>query len=145
VHDAHTGAAAVRREPSAVKPARAPPPLKPPEVTRPEFIVDVPTQMEPVKIEHRRDFGVARQSILPTDRAAPLYHHVVTRAEIEQSGVTNMAEFLTTVPGYSGEGAEPLQATADLTFSGNANIQVGSFLKLRGWDSQHTAVLLNGR
>ncbi|MES2694851.1 MAG: TonB-dependent receptor plug domain-containing protein, partial [Verrucomicrobiota bacterium] len=102
-------------------------------------------EMEPVRIEQTRDFGITTQSILRADRTAALYHHIATRADIEQSGVTNMAEFVTTLPGYSGEGAEALQATADLTFLGGANVYAGSFLKLRGWDAQHTTVLLNGR
>ncbi|HEY1107596.1 MAG TPA: TonB-dependent receptor plug domain-containing protein, partial [Opitutaceae bacterium] len=104
-----------------------------------------PIQMEQVRIEQRRDFGITTQSILRADPAAPLYHYVATRADIEQAGVTNMAEFLTTVPGFSGEGAEALQATADFTFLGGANVYAGSFLKLRGWDAQHTTALLNGR
>lgn len=137
VQDASTGAYAVRRaRPPPTPTVKAPAPLAEPEA---------PARLEAVRVEQWRDLGVTTQSILPTDRVAPLYHHVVTRSDIEQSGVTNIAEFLTTVPGYSGEGAESLQATADLAYFGNANVYVGSFLKLRGWDSQHTAVLLNGR
>lgn len=104
-----------------------------------------PIEMEQVRIEQRRDYGITTQSILRADPAAPLYHYIATRADIERAGVTNMAEFLTTVPGFSGEGAEALQATADFTFLGGANVYAGSFLKLRGWDAQHTTVLLNGR
>jgi iron complex outermembrane receptor protein len=122
----------------AEKAAPAPLPVKKAEGEEPA------SELPLVKVERRRDFATS-QSILPTGRMAPLYHHVITRAEIDQSGVTTLAEFLTTVPGYSGEGAESLQASADLKLSTGANVYSGSFLKLRGWDSQHTTVLVNGR
>ncbi len=145
VHDNGTGAFAVRR--GVRPPARADVETRPILAAgSPEAGRDLPPmEMEPVRIEQRRDFGVTTQSILRADRSAALYHHVATRADIEQSGVTNMAEFVTTLPGYSGEGAEALQATADLTFLGGANVYAGSYLKMRGWDAQHTTVLLNGR
>lgn len=143
VHDRVANAFSVRRR-------AAPPPGDAkanslPAARDAKAAADPPSPLPEVKVERRRDFGVTTHSILPTTRAAPLYHHVVTRAEIEQSGVTTMAEFLTTVPGYSGEGAESLQASADLSLTGGANVYGGSFLKLRGWDSQHTTVLVNGR
>ena len=103
------------------------------------------TELPAIQVAQRRELGLATPALLPPAPDAALYHHVVTREEIEQSGVTTLAEFLTTVPGYSGEGAEALQSTADLTLTGGANVYGGSFLKLRGWDSQHTAVLVNGR
>lgn len=142
VRDLKTGAYAVRSG------SRGPPPA---EVSGRRGATSAaierarPIEMEQVRIEQRRDFGITTQSILRADPAAPLYHHTATRADIEQAGVTNMAEFLTTVPGFSGEGAEALQATADFTFLGGANVYAGSFLKLRGWDARHTTVLLNGR
>jgi iron complex outermembrane receptor protein len=143
VRDGPSGALAVRRlaapplHPKTQAPSPAPPPGKPAE--------NIPTTLPAMKVERRRFFSATTPSLLPTNRAAPLYYHVVTREEIEQSGVTTMAEFLTTVPGYSGEGAESLQASADLTLTNAANVYGGSFLKLRGWDSQHTTVLVNGR
>lgn len=141
VSDPGTGTYAVRRS----RRATAPPPPAPPALVTKPAAAPPPLEMEPVRIEQRREFGTSTQSILRADRMAALYHHVATRSEIEQSGATNMAEFVTTLPGYSGEGAEALQTTADLTFAGGANVYAGSYLKLRGWDAQHTTVLLNGR
>lgn len=143
VRDSHTGAYAVRR--SARKPTARETAAVPQRGGTAKPAAQLPLAMEPMRIEQKREFGVTTQSILRADRTAALYHHVATREEIEQSGVTNMAEFVTTLPGYSGEGAEALQAAADLTFLGGANIYAGSFLKLRGWDARHTTVLLNGR
>lgn len=141
VGDATTGAYAVRRKAAPVPVPGASPSVSP--GARPVADAE-PTPLPTVKVERQRNAD-ATQSILPTGRLAPLYHHVITRAEIDQSGVTTMAEFLTTVPGYSGEGAESLQASADLKLTNGANVYGGSFLKMRGWDSQHTTVLVNGR
>jgi iron complex outermembrane recepter protein len=144
VPDPRTGAYAVRRvSPRPTLPEKLPPPSAPAASVDPTD--PVPTQLEAVRVEHRRNFGVTTQSIIPVGLQTPLYHHVVNRAQIERSGVTNMAEFVTTIPGYSGEGAEALQKTADFDLGTGATIYTGSFLKLRGWDSKRTAVLLNGR
>ncbi|MCX6955281.1 MAG: TonB-dependent receptor [Verrucomicrobia bacterium] len=141
VRDADTGAYLLRRK--AVPAATEAAPV--PAVSAPKpTAAEPPAALPAVNVERGR-IGDATQSILPTNRIAPLYHHVITRAEIDQSGVTTLAEFLTTVPGYSGEGPESLQASADLKLTTGANVYGGSFLKLRGWDSQHTTVLLNGR
>jgi outer membrane receptor protein involved in Fe transport len=145
VSDPTTGAYAVRRRVAVPSRNEVVAPVKRTRTAAGDPTLAPPLELSPVRIEQRRDLGVTTQSILRADRSAPLYHHVATRDDIEQSGVTSMAEFVTTLPGYSGEGAEALQATADLTFLGGANVYAGSFLKLRGWDAQHTTVLLNGR
>lgn len=144
VRDLKTGAYAVRsgaRNAAAIDVSSASPAVASASAAE----ASRPIEMEQVRIEQRRDYGITTQSILRADPAAPVYHYIATRTDIEQAGATNMAEFLTTVPGFSGEGAEALQATADFTFLGGANVYAGSFLKLRGWDAQHTTVLLNGR
>lgn len=142
LRDDGTGSFAVRRRVASATVSTTKRPSSPGRVLAEE---PPPLEMPAVHIEQRRDFGLTTQSILRADPAAPIYHFVANRADIETSGVTNMAEFVTTLPGFSGEGAEALQSTADLTFQGGANVHAGSYLKLRGWDAQHTAVLLNGR
>lgn len=109
-------------------------------------IVEPPIELETYRVEQRRDAGLVTQSILRTDARAPLYHDVMTRRQVEQLGVTSVAELMTLVAGYSGEGIENVQSSADsAVVDGNVALPSGAFLKLRGFDSMRATVLLNGR
>lgn len=132
-----------RRAPASLTPANTPSrPTPAPEDGKPEE----PLDMEAFQITSRRDAGLIAQSILRTDPDAPIYHQVINRREIESLGVTSIAELMTFVAGYSGEGMENLQTTVNLAFDGaGTTVYSGAFLKLRGFDSSRGAVLLNGR
>ena len=141
VLDAETGAWAVRRvlpPPPATKPQRRAPPLSESS--------EEPVEMDAFSVRNRRDAGLQTQTILRTDAEAPIYHQVITRKQIEGLGVTSVAELMTMVSGYSGEGIENLQSSVNLSLDRSGTVVYsGAFLKLRGFDSTRTAVLLNGR
>lgn len=141
VADAKTGAWAVRRIP-------LPAPKKKPRRTSPHTAEtpDIPIEMDAFAVNTRHDAGIQSQSILRTDAEAPLYHQVITRKQIEASGVTSIAELMTMVAGYAGEGMENLQSSVNLALENGVSFGYrGAFLKLRGFDSTRNAVLLNGR
>lgn len=143
VHDDATGAWAVRRRaPPPAVPAKPRPHHPPSELEPPEETVE----MDSFDVSSRRNAGLQTQTILRTDAEAPIYHQVITRKQIEASGVTSVAELMTLVSGYSGEGMEYLQSSVNLSRDGTGTVfYSGAFLKLRGFDSTRTAVLLNGR
>lgn len=143
VHDEATGAWAVRRRAPPLAPPAKPRPhqpssgLEPPEET---------VEMDAFDVSSRRNAGLQTQTILRTDAEAPIYHQVITRKQIDALGVTSVAELMTMVTGYSGEGMENLQSAVNLSFDGTGTaVYSGAFLKLRGFDSTRSAVLLNGR
>lgn len=143
VRDAHTGAWAVRRK---VPPASSPQKRERPQPAPMADSREEPVEMDAFAVHNRRDAGLQTQTIFRTDAEAPIYHQVITRKQIEMLGVTSVAELMTMVSGYSGEGMENLQSSVNLSFEGTGTvIYSGAFLKLRGFDSTRSAVLLNGR
>lgn len=131
--DTKTGAFAVRKGESDPNVERA---IK--------TISDRPLEMQRVEVTDTRIDGLNNKGLLQGGLDSPLYHEVMTRAEIERSGVTSIEELLRYIPLTSSP--RTFFQTNDIT----ANISGGlstrfSTTSLRGFDSTQTVILINGR
>lgn len=125
-----SGAIAVRRETDAEKNvARA--------TAQPS---DRPIEMERVEVKDSRIDGLINKGLLQAGPDAPLYHSVVTRADIERLGATSMEELFRYLP----------QTTTGVTSSQSIVSDFGSGARfpttsLRGFSASQTVILINGR
>jgi len=102
-------------------------------------------ELEKFEVSASKIGGLNNQTILRTDERAPLAYDVLTREEIERRGVTTLEELFRVSPQTSDYGSVSLQGSA-----GNPQIVGGltyqnSEVKLRGFSSLQTTVLVNGR
>ncbi len=107
-------------------------------------IRDGTVQLDAYEVTERRVDGLNNKGLLQGGPDAPLYHDVVTRADIERLGVTSLEELFRLIPQTSSP-ETGLQA-----FATNAQTVGGVSLRtstmgLRGFDSTQTVILINGR
>ncbi len=143
MQDDKTGALAIRREPGpngqgvAVETNS-----HPGRTTRSESGA---VELERFEVLGSRIVGLANQTILRTDEAGALAYDVISRTDIDRLGVTSMEELFRVVSQTSDYGSQSLQGSAlNPAFAGGATYQ-NSEVKLRGFSSLQTTILLNGR
>ncbi len=103
-------------------------------------------RLEGFQVNSGRDEWAIMQSLTPTTERSAVYHQVLDRAKLDQLGQASLPEALGTLSSFSGNGISILQTTSDLVnrpLTGLA--EAGALLQMRGYDSQRTVVLLNGR
>ncbi|MBA4136972.1 MAG: hypothetical protein C0518_06620 [Opitutus sp.] len=133
VRDEQTGAFTVRRAP---EPAAGQP------VQRTE---DGAVRMAAMEVSASRISGLANQTIFRTDEAGGMAYSVIGRLDIERMGVTSIEELFRMVGQTSDYGSSSLQgAVMNPAFAGGATYQ-NSEVKLRGFSSLQTTILINGR
>lgn len=133
--DAKTGAFAVRRDASPNGPRAAQT-----ATARPAKVEDGKLVLDPYEVSGRKIDGLINKGIIPTDAGAPVYHQVVTRADIERLGVSNVEELFRFIPQTS-SGTTSLQ-----TAVGNIGLSARySTVSLRGFSAAQTVILINGR
>lgn len=89
--------------------------------------------------------GPVNQTIFKTTETGAFNYDVISRVDIDRMGVTSMEELLRFVPQTSDYGANSLQGqVANPQSPGGATFQ-NSEVKLRGFSSLQTSILVNGR
>lgn len=139
VRDARTGAFTVRRA--------APAPATESEPDRPalERTEDGTIRLAPMEVSASRINGLANQTIFRTDEEGAMAYEVINRVDIERMGVTSIEELFRLVGQTSDYGSQSLQGAAmNPAFLGGATYQ-NSEVKLRGFSSLQTTILVNGR
>ncbi|MBL9206715.1 MAG: TonB-dependent receptor [Opitutaceae bacterium] len=137
--DSKTGAFAIRREETPEKNGASRPGET--RAARTELPVG---KLDAYMVNATKVDGLVNRGLLQAGENAPLYHDVVTRADIERMGVSSMEELFRYLPQTSSA------TTALQTVAGNTSISGGltnrySTVGLRGFSSGQTVVLINGR
>lgn len=99
-------------------------------------------KLEAVEVTGTRMDGLINKGLLPTDIDAPLAYNVITRQDIERMGSSNIEEVFRNVPEISTYGT-PNQEASVVQIVGSGSLS--SNLRMRGFDSLQTTVLINGR
>lgn len=133
VRDEQTGAFTVRRAP---EPAAGQP------VQRTE---DGAVRMAAMEVSASRINGPVNQTIFDTNETGVYHYDVINRVEIDRLGVANMEELLRFVPQTSDYGAGGLQGQVAMPQSPGGGTYQNSEVKLRGFSSLQTSILINGR
>ncbi|HLP25293.1 MAG TPA: TonB-dependent receptor plug domain-containing protein [Acidobacteriota bacterium] len=133
VRDGRTGAFTVRRG------------LKPETNQKVQRTDDGAVRLQTLEVSASRIDGPVNQTIFSTTETGVYHYDVINRVEIERMGATNMEELLRFVPQTSDYGSTALQgAVANPQSPGGATYQ-NSEVKLRGFSSLQTSILINGR
>ncbi|MCW5548330.1 MAG: TonB-dependent receptor, partial [Opitutaceae bacterium] len=136
VQDEKTGAIAVNRTPAPAGPG----PRRGSVRSEDGSIV-----LDEVEISASKVGGLNNQTILRTDEQGALAYSVISRVDIERMGVTSIEELFRLIPQTTDYGSTSLQGSANNpAFAGGATYQ-NSEVKLRGFSSLQTAILVNGR
>ncbi|HRG55916.1 MAG TPA: TonB-dependent receptor, partial [Lacunisphaera sp.] len=144
VQDERTGALAVRRDagPNDQRAAQMEPSARP---EKPARTSNGAIELEKYEVVGTRINGLANQTIVRTDEAGALAYDVINRVDIERLGVTSLEELFRVVTQTSDYGSQSLQGSAlNPAFAGGATYQ-NSEVKLRGFSSLQTTILVNGR
>lgn len=133
VRDEGTGSFTVRRAAPA------------PAVRSLERSEDGVVRLASMEVSTSRISGLANQTVFRTDEAGPMAYEVISRVDIERMGVTSVEELFRMVGQTSDYGSQSLQGSAmNPAFAGGATYQ-NSEVKLRGFSSLQTSILVNGR
>lgn len=136
VQDARTGAIAVNREATRADAAASRSSAR---------AADGSIVLDRVEISASAVGGLNNQTIFRTDETGALAYDVISRVEIERLGVTSIEELFRLIPQTTDYGSVALQGSAtNPAFAGGATYQ-NSEVKLRGFSSLQTTVLINGR
>ncbi|MCF3651585.1 TonB-dependent receptor [Synoicihabitans lomoniglobus] len=100
--------------------------------------------LERFEVTEARIDGVINRGLLQAGDNAPLYHDVVTRAEIERMGVSSLEELFRYLPQTSSISTS-LQAAGSNTNTSGGLSPSYSTIGLRGFSSAQTVMLVNGR
>ncbi len=144
VQDERTGALAVRREagPNDQRAAQMEPGDRPGKPARSDSGA---LELEKYEVQGIRISGPVNQSIFNTSEDGALAYDVINRVDIDRMGVTSLEELFRVVGQTSDYGSQSLQGAAmNPAFAGGATYQ-NSEVKLRGFSSLQTTILVNGR
>lgn len=136
VQDEKTGALAVRRDPNPNAPRVAPTSDHP----SPSKVEDGKLVLDTVEVTGHHVDGLINKGLLQAGAEAPLYHSVVTRADIERLGATSMEELFRYLPQTTS--AMVSSETVVGNFGSGAQFSTTS---LRGLPSSQAVILINGR
>jgi len=102
-------------------------------------------ELERVEVSSSKINGPVNQTIFATEETGVFNYDVISRVDIERMGVTNMEELMRFIPQTSDYGSVSLQGQVGNPQSpGGATFQ-NSEVKLRGFASTQTSILINGR
>ncbi|OAM89214.1 TonB-dependent receptor [Termitidicoccus mucosus] len=101
-------------------------------------------QLEKFEVTAQRVDGLINKSLLQSGENAPVYQDIISRVDIERMGFTSIEELMRNLP-QTTAGASLLQtAPGNLVESGGGWVKF-STVGLRGFSSDQTVVLVNGR
>lgn len=139
--DAKTGALAVRKavDPNGLGAAPAQ------TSDRPTNPAGSAIKLDQYEVLSSRINGPVNQTIFSTNEDGVFHYDVIGRVEIERLGVTNAEELFRLVPQTSDYGSVALQGQViNPALAGGGTYQ-NSEVKLRGFSSLQTSILINGR
>ncbi len=136
VQDAKTGAIAVNRLEAAGKPAPAPGSVR---------ADDGSLLLDKIEVSASRVDGLNNQTIFQTDGQGALAYDVISRQDIERMGVTSVEELFRFIPQTSDYGSNALQGGVTNSATVGTGLYQSSEVKLRGFSSLQTSILINGR
>ncbi len=103
------------------------------------------TKLAAFEVSESRINGAVNQTIFNSDENGVFNYDIISRADIERMGATSMEELLRFVPQTSDYGSVSLQGqVGNPQVAGGATFQ-NSEVKLRGFASTQTSILVNGR
>jgi outer membrane receptor protein involved in Fe transport len=106
---------------------------------------DSTVKLEKFEVAASKINGPVNQTIFNTDENGVFNYDIISRTDIERMGVTSMEEFFRLVPQTSDYGSTALQGqVGNPQIAGGATFQ-NSEVKLRGFSSLQTSILVNGR
>jgi outer membrane cobalamin receptor len=100
--------------------------------------------LERYDVSANRINGLVNQSLFITDGTGPLAFDVMTRTDLERLGVTSIEDVFRFVPQTSDYGTA-LQASINSPSAVSGLTYQNSEVKLRGFSSLQTTILINGR
>jgi iron complex outermembrane recepter protein len=139
--DAKTGAIAIRREtleeakngesrPATSRTARS----------------DGPLRLDEYEVIGLRDTGLVNEGVIPRRENEAIPYIVFDRLEIERSGATDLNEVLRSLPQVAAFQADTQSLTAQRGFATfGAGVTAATRVDLRGFGTQGTTILVNGR
>lgn len=145
--DARTGAFSIRRErPDEAKNVAGR--LAEVQTATPQpgvRIKDGAVQLENFEVSATRVTGIVNQGVIPREENQAVRYQVISRAEIDRTGVTNMADLMRRVSfnqetGTTSQRTFARSAAATGNFMGN-----GDLVNLRGMGNGQTLIMINGR
>lgn len=101
-------------------------------------------QLEKLEVTARRVDGLINKSLLQSGENAPVYQDIITRLDIERMGFTSLEELMRNLPQTSA-GASALQSPPETLGNPGGGWVKFSTIGLRGFTSDQTVVLVNGR
>jgi iron complex outermembrane receptor protein len=102
-------------------------------------------ELERVEVSSSKINGPVNQTIFSTTETGVFNYDVISRVDIDRMGVTSLEELMRFVPQTSDYGSVSLQGqVGNPQIAGGATFQ-NSEVKLRGFASTQTAILINGR
>ncbi len=144
IFDEKTGALAVRRGVDRAPSARNQPRVKSASAAT-SGDAGGTVALDTYEVLGRKIDGPANQTIFTTSETGVFNYDIIERSDIERLGVTNMEEFLRFAPQTSDYGVNALQGqVGNPGTAGGATFQ-NSEVRLRGFSSLQTAILINGR
>lgn len=143
--DSKTGAFAVRRAtvPNESTPAPAKPESESPN-GNPRSEKGM-VALDRYEVRSTKINGPVNQTIFSTDETGVFHYQVMDRTEIDRYGVTSMEELFRYVPQTSDYGSTALQGQVTNTGIVGGGTYQNSEVKLRGFSSLQTSILINGR
>ena len=144
VQDEKTGALAVKKDPlpNAERVAQA-------AATRTSQskIEDGVLKLDTFEVTGLRITGIVNQGVIPREENQAVRFEVISRTDIDRSGLTDVAELFRQLPFQQGNGTGSQVSAANFGASvGTGFINTnGDTLNLRGLGADATAVLINGR
>jgi len=139
--EAKTGAFTVMPDPNAARAAQL-------ESVRPEKITKTDSgaiELDKYEVLGARLNGPVNQTIFSTREDGALNYDVISRIDIERMGATSMEELFRLVPQTSDYGSTALQGAASNPQLASGTTYQNSEVKLRGFSSLQTVILVDGR
>lgn len=134
VQDSRTGAFTVRRASNAAPAAANATPRN-----------DGTLELETFEVSSSRIGGPVNQTIFDTTENGAYNYDVISRVDIERMGVNSFEELLRFVPQTSDYGSTALQGAVGFPQLAGGMTYQNSEVKLRGFSSLQTSILINGR
>ncbi|WP_438480340.1 TonB-dependent receptor [Oleiharenicola lentus] len=139
VYDASTGALAVKK---SVAPEVA---VTTDRTARANANQGGTIELDRFEVIGRKVDGLNNQSILSTAETGALNYNVISRVEMDRMGVTSIEELFRLIPQTSDYGSTAMQSAVQSTASPGGQTYQASEVKLRGFSSLQTSILINGR
>lgn len=102
-------------------------------------------ELDDFEVTGLRVTGIVNQGVIPREENQAVRYHVISRMEIERTGLTNMSDLMRRVS-YNQETGTSTMRTYAISASATGNLMgAGDLVNLRGMGSGQTLIMINGR